>query len=134
MGEGALPESQLSATGLQERRSSGGRGLQGMSLCTWVPRVRRVKTRWSRQGGAWRNPSTPLSFGTGGRELGGRGVAWLGVVPGSATGHLQCQGGVGASEEGTWLCRASCSERLPQEQRLPGTSAVAMATVEVPTC
>lgn len=66
---------------------------------------------------------------TGGLGPGGAaGAGWAGVVPPSC-----------------WAPEGGCGERrgkdlalqlrlLPQEQRLPGTPAVAMATTEVPTC
>lgn len=68
-------------------------------------------------------------------EQDGEGLAWLGVVQAQLLGTCGVERGwEPANEEGTWLCRASCSVLLPREQRLPGTSAVAMETTEVPTC
>lgn len=121
MGAGAHPGGQL-GVGLSKEGCSGQtlvfqrrppRGGREGACARGCWKVRKVRIRWSRMERGW--------------------PGWGG--PGPATGHLQ--GGAGwepANEEWTWLCRASCSVLLPQEQRLPGTSAVAMETTEVPTC
>ena len=51
------------------------------------------------------------------------------LVPLPAAGHLRAGAGSGRGVDLALQLRL-----LPQEQRLPGTPAVAMATTEVPTC